>query len=337
MTSTDADPRREGGSAAANTHHGGGAATASEWLLEAPERLNRRDTTLPRPVAGEIVVATRCGAISPGTERALLHGVAPSVPASRYPHQPGRLNIVTITDAADRTLIGERGVATLGHRDLALIPYSRFCRIPTWAPDELGILAVLAADAQHAIETAAVASDEDCVVIGGGIVGVLTAWELGFRTRGDIRLLERDERRRELLGEISWPQRVTVVAEASTNRFHNVFECAGNAAAFHLALRLARPNGSIVVLSVGSHEKYVLADEFFAKELYLGKASSHPDLRGFLNDYFTRGEDRASLLEVAFRSEIRFADFPGAYLQALLAPPEEREGLLPRIVYPISP
>lgn len=330
MTSTDANPRQQsaGPKTAAPT------LAATEWLFEAPGRLNRLDTTLPRPAPGEILVATRLGAVSPGTERAILHGAAPGVPPSAYPYQPGYLNIVTIVDASDRTLVGERGVAVLGHRNLSLIPYARFYRMPAWAPDELGLLAVLAAAPRHAIETAAVASDEDCLVIGGGITGVLTAWELCVRTRGRIRLVECEATRRELLTELAWPTKVVVSDVPGRDPFHNVFECAGTAAAFGLAQRAARPRGSVVVLAEGSHEEYVLQDEFFTKELYLGKTGSHPDLRNFLNEYFTRGEDRASLLQVAFRAEIRFADFPEAYLQALLVPTEERQGLLPRVSYP---
>jgi hypothetical protein len=330
MTSTDADPRHQ----AAEEKTAENALAACEWLFETPGRLNRLDTSLPHPAAGEILVGTRLGAVSPGTERAILHGTAPGIPPSAYPYQPGYLNIVTIQDAPDRTLIGERGVAVLGHRDFALIPYARFYRMPAWAADELGLLAVLAAAPRHAIETAAVASDEDCLVIGGGIIGVLTAWELCFRTRGRIRLVECDGTRRELLGEIAWPVSIVVSDESGRDPFHNAFECAGTASAFALAQQAVRPRGSIVVLSEGSHEEYVLKDAFFAKELYLGKTGSHPDLRNFLNEYFTRGEDRTSLLEVAFRSEIRFGEFPEAYLQALLAPTEKRQGLLPRVSYP---
>ncbi len=330
MTSTDADPRHQ----IAEEKTAENTLAACEWLFEAPGHLNRLDTSLARPTSGEILVATRQGGVSPGAERAILHGTAPAVPLSAYPYQPGYLNIVTIRDASDRTLIGERGVAVLGHRDFALIPYARFYRMPAWAPDELGLMAVLAAAPHHAIETAAVASDEDCLVIGGGIVGVLTAWELCFHTRGRVRVIECDATRRELLGEIAWPATVTVSEEPGRNPFHNAFECAGTASAFALAQQAARPRGSVVVLSDGSHEEYVLKDEFFAKELYLGKTGSHPDLRNFLNEYFTRGEDRTSLLEVAFRTEIRFTDFPEAYLQALLAPTEKRQGLLPKISYP---
>jgi threonine dehydrogenase-like Zn-dependent dehydrogenase len=333
MTSTDADPRPEAAGEKTATTAEAKALDASEWLLEAPGQLNHVDSALPRPVAGEILVETRVGAVSPGTERALLHGVAPAVPPSAYPYQPGHLNVVTITAATDRTLVGERGVAVLGHRDYALIPYNRFFRMPAWAPDDLGLAAVLAADAHHAIETASVATDEDCVVIGGGSAGALTAWELCSRTRGRIHVVEREPTRRKLLREIAWPGSVTVAGEAGRDPFHNAFECAGTASAFALAQQAVRPCGSIVLLSEGSHEDYVLSDEFFAKGLYLGKTGSHPDLRDFLNEYFTRGEDRTSLLQSAFRDEIRFADFPEAYLQVLMAPPEKQRGLLPRVTY----
>ena len=66
---------------------------AVEWMLEAAGRLGRTVTRLPSPSPGEILVTTRLGAISPGTERTLLHGNSPFVQDTQYPYQPGYLNI----------------------------------------------------------------------------------------------------------------------------------------------------------------------------------------------------------------------------------------------------
>ena len=306
---------------------------ATEWMLEAPGRLQKTTTALPVPAPGEILVTSVAGAVSPGTERVLLHGTCPAAPVGTYPRQPGYLNIVVIRDAADRTLIGERGVATLGHRDHALIPYHRFVRITPGVMDEAALLGILAADARHAIDVAAVESNEDCLVIGGGVMGTLTAWELGQRTGGAIRLLERDAVRRERLRQIAFPRAVTVAEEPGRYPFDTIFDCAGSAAAFALAQEAARPRGSILLVTDGTHEDYTLAPSFFAKGLYLGKPDSAPDLRGFLADWFARHEDRSSLIAVAFRDEIRFADFPQAYLEALHAPAAAQGGLLPRVLY----
>ena len=98
-------------------------------------------------------------------------------------------------------------------------------------------------------------------------------------------------------------------------------------------MRAVRSGGSIVVVADGCHERYVLEPDFFAKGLYLGKTDSNPDLRGFLNEWFSRHEDRDSLVEAAFVAEMRFADFPQAYLEALLSPAGERRGLMTRIRY----
>jgi 2-desacetyl-2-hydroxyethyl bacteriochlorophyllide A dehydrogenase len=307
---------------------------ALEWTLEGVGRLHRTVTALPSPAAGEILVGTKVGAISPGAERSLLHGTSPSVPHSNYPYQPGYLNIVTILDASDRTLIGERGVAILGHRDFALIPYHRFVRMPVAVPDEIGLLGVLAADARHGIDVAAVESAEDCLVIGGGILGVLTAWELCFKTTGAIRIVEIDAARRETIGNITFPREVAVDEEPGRTPFHTVFECANTQSAFELAQASARSKGSIVVIADGSHESYTLTRDFFSKGLYLGKTDSHPDLRGFLGEFFARDEDRSTLVATGFQIELRFEDYPQAYLKALLAPDEEdRRGLLPRVLY----
>ena len=306
---------------------------AVEWMLEGTGRLGRTVTRLPSPGPGEILVATDLGAISPGTERTLLHGNSPFVSESQYPYQPGYLNVVRILSAGDRTLVGERGVTVLGHRDFALIPYGRFIRIPAGVSDEVAILGVLAADARHAIEVAAVEPSEDCLVVGGGILGVLAAWELAVRTEGEVRIVERDGDRRALLGGISFPRAVEVSDEPGAGPWHTVFDCANTAGAFRIAQQAARPGGSIVLIADGCHERFVLEPDFFAKGLYLGKTDSNPDLRGFLGEWFSRHEERDSLVDVTFRDEIRFTDFPQNYLEALLSPPEKRAGLVTLVRY----
>jgi 2-desacetyl-2-hydroxyethyl bacteriochlorophyllide A dehydrogenase len=306
---------------------------AVEWMLEGTGRLGRTVTRLAAPAAGEILVATALGAISPGTERTLLHGNSPFVKETQYPYQPGYLNVVRILAAGDRTLEGERGIAILGHRDFALIPYARFIRIPAGVADQVALLGVVAADARHAIEVAAVESSEDCLVVGGGILGVLAAWELSIRTEGEVRIMERDPRRRSLIDGIRFPRPVEVSDEPGRGRWHTVFECANTADAFRVAQQSARDGGSIVLIADGCHERFQLEPDFFAKGLYLGKTGSNPDLRGFLGEWFSRHEERDSLVEVAFREEIRFADFPQNYLEALLSPPEKRNGLVTLVRY----
>jgi threonine dehydrogenase-like Zn-dependent dehydrogenase len=243
------------------------------------------------------------------------------------------LNVVTIEQAQDRTLIGDRGVATLGHRDHALIPYQRFVRVPPRIADEDALLGVLAADARHALDMARVETGEDCLVIGGGILGVLTAWELALHTRGTIRLVETNAGRREILERIRFPGEVTVSDRPGRYPFHTCFECANSRDAFVDAQRAARPGGSVVVVADGSHETYALAPDFFARGLYLGKTGANPDLRRFLNEWFARSDDRGSLIAAAFQETLRFDEFPQSYLKSVLAPAADHAGLLPRVVY----
>jgi len=307
---------------------------AVEWTLESPGRLHRTNTTLPAPTVDEVLVGSVVGAVCRGTERALLHGTCPQVSERDYPFQPGSVNVVTIREAGDRTLVGERGVVKLGHRDFALVPYSRFVRIPRAVSDEIALLGVIAADAHHAVAMANVERDEDCLVVGGGMVGTLVAWELAHRTQGAVRIVEPDDRRRAALERIRFPAEVKVSARTGRYPFHTVFECANTSAAFEAAQAAARAGGSIVVVSDGGHERYVLHDRFFSDGLFLGKTGPHPDLRAFLNDWFARGEDRSSLVEAAFAETLRFDDFPQAYLTMALASPADAPGLLPRVVYP---
>lgn len=306
---------------------------AVEWTLEAAGRLQRTVTTLPVLTQGEILVRTAVGAISPGSERSLIQGLSPAVPPDAYPHQPGYVNVVEILDAADRTLVGERGVAVLGHRDYALVPYHRFIRIPHGHSDDLAMLGVLSADARNAIDLAAVESGEDCLVLGGGILGVLTAWELCLTTKGTIRLVETNVARREIVESVRFPGGVEVAHDPGRYRFHTVFDCANTADAFATAQAAVRPKGSVVLVADGCQEAYVLTPDFFSKGIYLGKTDSHPDLRGFLNEYFARHEDPTSLVEVTFREDVRFDEFPQSYLKALLAPIGTQPGLAPRVVY----
>ncbi|MDP6461227.1 MAG: hypothetical protein QF819_07210 [Gemmatimonadota bacterium] len=302
---------------------------ATEWLLTDPGRLDRTVTALPPPAPGEVLVASRLGAISPGSERAALHG---SSGAGRYPRQPGSLNVVVIMEAQDGTLVGERGIATLGHRDFSLLPYHRFLRIPPGVPDEVALLGVLAADARHAVDTADPRPGEECLVLGGGILGALTAWEAVLHTRGPVRIVERRADRRALLAGIRWPGEVAVVEDTGRGEVQSAFDCAGSASGFRSLQGAVQSGGSIVIAADRSHEEYVLSRDFFAKGLFLGKSGSHPQLGAFLAEYFARGADLGGLPEAAFADDCPFSEFPHSYLTALLGPPGA--GLLQRVVYP---
>jgi threonine dehydrogenase-like Zn-dependent dehydrogenase len=148
-----------------------------------------------------------------------------------------------------------------------------------------------------------------------------------------VLLVESDANQRSLLQEIRWPGPVTISDRPGVVQFSAAFDCASTASAFETIQNAMKPEGSILLIADGGHEEYVLLPQFFSKGLFLGKTGSHPDLRGFLGEYFSRGEDRSALLQAAFRQNVRFSDFPKAYFEALLAPRSESKGLLPRVLY----
>src|SRR5574337_418882 len=119
-------------------------------LLTAPHRVEWFSALLPPLGARDILVQTRTGAISIGSELPRYRGIARGSKAAAYPCMTGyeSVGIVLACGAAvQRIRPGDRVVAFYGHRTHAIVPEEKAIVVPDDISDALAILAILSCDA----------------------------------------------------------------------------------------------------------------------------------------------------------------------------------------------
>lgn len=131
--------------------------------------------TLPPIGDDEVLVATECTLISPGTERAFLLGLPNA--QGRYPTRPGYSNIGTIVEVGKTVRdweVGDRVASTQGHTSHFVALPSRLLKIASAdVPAEEAVFFNLGAIALQGIRKARIELGEATLVLGQGLIGLL--------------------------------------------------------------------------------------------------------------------------------------------------------------------
>src|SRR5688572_23198031 len=119
--------------------------TRRSLLLTMPRTLEWVSNELPSLQAHEILVQTASGAISIGTELARFRGSHRDAESPRYPIMTGYENIgIVIARGSDVSAIdiGQRIVASYGHRTHTILDAGRVIVVPDDIPDPLALLSI---------------------------------------------------------------------------------------------------------------------------------------------------------------------------------------------------
>ena len=131
--------------------------------------------TLPPIGDDEVLVATACTLISPGTERAFLLGL-PNAQGG-YPSRPGYSNIGTVIEvgkAVKNWQVGERVASTQGHTSHFVASPSRLLKVTSAdVPAEEAVFFNLGAIALQGVRKARIELGETTLVLGQGLIGLL--------------------------------------------------------------------------------------------------------------------------------------------------------------------
>ena len=142
-----------------------------------PSRAKVDIETFELPPIGddEVLVATECTLISPGTERAFLLGLPNA--QGRYPSRPGYSNIGTVIEVGKSVTncqVGERVASTQGHTSHFVTSPNRLLKVAsTDVPAEEAVFFNLGAIALQGIRKARIELGEATMVLGQGLIGLL--------------------------------------------------------------------------------------------------------------------------------------------------------------------
>ena len=235
-------------------------------FFTAPHRVQLRDEPLPAPAADQALVETEVSALSAGTELLAFRGQLPGdlvadetlgalVDATfRYPFRYGYASVGIVRDVGagvDRELVGRRVFAFQPHASAFVAPAGELAMVPADLPSERAVLYPHMETAVNLILDGAPGLGDAVLVIGQGVIGLLTTALLARFPLGLLAAAETTPARAERAR--SWGARAIVdsaaqwTALAGARGADLVFELSGNPDALALAIGVAGHEARVVV------------------------------------------------------------------------------------------
>jgi len=218
------------------------------WAI-APMLGEIREETLPPPAAGEIRVRTLFTGVSRGTERLVFEGRIPvsEFQRMRAPLQGGVFPFpvkygycaVGVTEA------GQQVFCLAPHQDAFNAPESLCQALPPGLPPSRAILAANMETALNIVWDAVPLAGERILVIGAGVVGLLTALLLARIPGAGVAIHDTDPGKAALAEQFG----ATFVAEPAGGDFELVVHASGHPAGLVTALAAAAFEARIVEAS----------------------------------------------------------------------------------------
>jgi NADPH:quinone reductase-like Zn-dependent oxidoreductase len=210
------------------------------WAI-APGQGEIREETLPIPTGSQVLVRTVASGISRGTERLVFDGHVPESQwaTMRAPMQAGDFPFpVKYGYAAVGTLASSQRVFCLHpHQDVFLAPLEMCIPVPDAVSSHRAVLAANMETALNILWDARPAVGERVLVIGGGVVGLLTAWLMGRIPGTVVTVVDSDPVREDVVRQLGihfalpdaapMAQELIVHASASAAGLRRALDCAG--------------------------------------------------------------------------------------------------------------
>lgn len=254
------------------------AARAREYWTQSAFNGRVREVPVPVPGPGEVLIETELSGISPGTESLIHRGEVPGSVAElmRAPQQLGELpfpvshgylNVGTVRQGPAQ-LVGRRVFTLAGHRSHVVLPVSACHLVGEDVPTERALLAGVAEVGLNALWEAPVTLGDRIAVIGGGLVGLVTALLVQGVSPARLQLIEVDADRARLAADLGL-HAVSPEEAAADNDV--VLHASASADGLRRALEITGDDGSVVELSwYGTRSPQVpLGADFHARRLRL--------------------------------------------------------------------
>jgi len=213
-------------------------------------------------------------------------------------------------------LIGEKVIASYGHRTHAILPMKDVILVPSRIPPPTALLAILTCDVAKGVRKLAIKPEERVLVTGAGAIGLMTVWLLKRYGIQTIHVLETDQTRCDKALELGAS---VAIHPAEGQRWHDEFEvgieCSSRDAAFQMMQEKMGFGGRICLLSDGNLEPLTLSAHFHHKELTLMGSSDGWDYQRHAIWFWQVVEDDNSLAEHLFDETISHNDLPMTFLK----------------------
>ena len=226
---------------------------ARQFWIQAPGRGEIRQVRLPAAGDGEVLVRTRYSAISRGTETLVFRGEVPTsqYEAMRAPFQEGefpapvKYGYVSVGEVIDgpESLRGRNVFVLYPHQDLYCVPAGSVTPLPDGIPVKRAVLGAYMETAVNVMWDGRPAVADRVVVVGAGVLGLLTAWLCRQVPGTQVSVFDIDPEREPVARELGldFLHEPPEVADADL-----VFHTSGRPAGLRSALAAAGVEGTIV-------------------------------------------------------------------------------------------
>ncbi len=307
-------------------------------LLYAPRDLRFEEHRLPALGPEDVLLRTRLGAVSAGTESAWYFGTDPQLdPAYRplafgrpvFPRTLGYEKVAEVAatgGAVTEVSVGQRVTAYYGHAEEFVLPAARVIPVPDDISDEQAVFSTLMTVAAHAVRRSRLAIGDDVIVTGQGVVGLLTVMAARLAGAHRIVVSDRYEARlafaRRFGADFAWNPGDGSLVDAVRDRYGSsgldvAFECSSSYEALCDAMALLKRNGRVAVVAQlkGRYPAHpVLGVEFHLSELEMISTDGGGDRRR-LTEWFFGQLRRGTIsgIESLATDRVPFAELPRAF------------------------
>ena len=230
------------------------------------------------PEAGDLKVETLFSGISRGTEGLVFRGEVPQSEWQRmrapfqegnfpFPVKYGYANVGRVADG-DPGLVGRVVFSLYPHQNVFTLPSGSCVPVPDGVSPERAVLAANMETALNALWDGKPSPGDHICVVGGGVVGLLTAYVAGRIPGSDVTVIDTNPRRAEIAGALG----VSFSLPGDAPRDQDlVFHTSASAAGLATALASAGDGAAIVEMSwYGANEVAVpLGTDFHSRRLKL--------------------------------------------------------------------
>ena len=228
-----------------------------------------------------------------------------------YPHKLGyqTLGVVEARGLDVSLPLGTRVMCTAGHTDFSRHRAERLIAVPEHVPDRVALTAILGEETHKGIRKLAPQPGEAVLVVGAGLLGLLSVFNLTRRGVTRVTVLEPDADRRALALDFGAAQ-AHAPGGLPHDHFDVALECSASPAGFAEGLSHLRPGGRAVVLSDGNWGALSLPPAFHQRELRLMASSDGEDYAAYARWLWEHAD---ALLERLFQWEITPQGLPAVY------------------------
>ena len=222
----------------------------------------------------EIVIKTKYSGISFGTEKLVFTGKVPKSQRNlmRCPHQEGNfgeklkygyINVGKVIDGCS-DLINKNVFSFFPHQDIFKIHRENIIIIPSDIPLTRSLLIPNLETAINAVWDTMPTIGDKIIIVGAGVVGLLTAYLLNKIPGTEIIVVDKDERRKKVVNSLGLNYLGKIPKKLEPNF---IFECTGNHNVLNLLKNHIAYDTTICILSWYGSEisKILLGEEFFSK------------------------------------------------------------------------